>query len=149
MESWYFAYGSNLWIRQMQMRTGAVEHAVHPPRVARLENYQLVFEHLGGSGPAYANVLPGGEGVLGVIYRCSEADLERLDQYERGYDRQLVTVTDRQGESITAIVYVMRPHPATRAGRPNAEYLQRIVEGARHHGLPEDYIADIVARASS
>lgn len=148
MESWYFAYGSNLWARQMQMRTGAVEHALHPPRMARLENYHLVFEHLEGSGPAYANILPGGQGVWGVVYRCNEADLERLDRYERGYDRQQVVVIDQAGEVVSTLVYVMRPHPATRAGLPNAEYLQRIVQGAQQHGLPAEYIEGIVARAS-
>jgi gamma-glutamylcyclotransferase (GGCT)/AIG2-like uncharacterized protein YtfP len=148
MESWYFAYGSNLWPNQMRMRTGAVEHVLHPPRVARLENHHLVFEHLAGSGPAYANILPGGEGVLGVIYRCNEADLERLDRYERGYDRQHVVVTDQASEAISAIVYIMRPHPATRAGRPNADYLQRIVQGAQQHRLPAEYIEGIMTRAS-
>lgn len=149
MESWYFAYGSNLWVRQMQMRTGAVEHAVHPPRVARLEHFRLVFQHIEGAGPAYANILPGGEGVLGVVYRCSEADMQRLDRYERGYDRQSVTVTDLHGEAISPIVYVMRPHPATREGKPSAEYLKRIVEGARLHSLPAAYIEGIVAIAGA
>ena len=32
--------------------------------------------------------------------------------------------------------------------KPSAEYLDRIVNGARRHGLPEAYIHDVVAIAS-
>ncbi len=149
MESWYFAYGSNLWIEQMIERIGAIGQGDRRPKVAHLANHRLVFQHLDGGGPAFANILCPGDGVLGVVYRCSPAALEKLDHYEQGYERQPITVTDHQGEVIHAIAYVIRPTPGVQIGKPSAEYLQRILTGAKQHGLPEAYIAAVIARADT
>ena len=147
MASWYFAYGSNLWIEQMIERTGVIGQGKRRPKVAHLANHRLVFQHLEGGGPAFANILCPGDGVLGVVYRCSPAAMEKLDHYEQGYERQPITVTDHQGEVIHAIAYVMTPTPSVRLGPPDPEYLQRILTGAVQHGLPESYIAAIIAIA--
>ena len=149
MASWYFAYGSNLWIEQMIERTGVIGQGGRRPKVAHLANHRLVFQHLEGGGPAFANILCPGDGVLGVVYRCSPAALEKLDHYEQGYERQPITVTDQQGEVIHAIAYVIRPTPGVHIGKPSAEYLQRILTGAKQHGLPEVYIAAVIARADT
>src|SRR5947208_4766736 len=98
MYVWYFAYGSNLWKEQMIARTGVIAHPQFPPRIVRLETYRLVFQSLESGGPAYANILTPGDGVLGVLYRCSPANLERLDRFEQGYDRQPIKVSPLQGE---------------------------------------------------
>jgi cation transport regulator ChaC len=149
MESWYFAYGSNLWMDQMIERTGAIYHAERAPRIAHLANHRLVFQHLEKAGPAFANILSSGDGVVGVVYRCSPADFEKLDRYERGYERQTIMVTDVRGEVLPAAAYVLGPAQAFRFGKPTSGYLERIVTGARQHGLPEQYIASIVTIASS
>jgi cation transport regulator ChaC len=147
MESWYFAYGSNLWRDQMIARTGAIGAAEHPPRIARLANYRLVFQRLEKGGPAYANIVSPGDGVLGVVYRCRAADLEKLDDYERGYERRPIVVIDPSGEELPAAAYIVKPGPAIEIGPPSDEYLQKIVRGATQHGLAETYIAQIVAIA--
>lgn len=149
MESWYFAYASNLCMEQMVARTGAMGHAEHGARVVRLANYRLLFQQVDTEGPAFANIQSPGEGVIGVVYRCTPADLERLDHYEAGYQRQLLTVTDRHGEVLVAVAYVMRPASTSNSGQPLTEYLERIVTGARRHGLPDDYIGNLVRVASS
>ena len=109
MESWYFAYGSNLWMDQMIERTGAINHVEQAPRIAHLANHRLVFQHLEKAGPAFANILRSGDGVVGVVYRCSPADFEKLDRYERGYERQAMMVTDIRGEVFPAAAYVIGP----------------------------------------
>ena len=147
MDSWYFAYGSNLFAEQMIARTGSAGDPEHRPRIAHLADHRLVFQHLEHGGPAYANILSPGDGVIGVAYRCSEADLEKLDVFESGYERRPITVTDQQGEVLVAVVYIIRPAPSVGTGIPHAEYLERIVTGARQHGLPEHYISNIVAIA--
>jgi gamma-glutamylcyclotransferase len=149
MDTWYFAYGSNLWIDQMIARTGAIGHPDHPPRVVCLENHRLVFQPLEIGGSAYANILAPGDGVVGVAYRCSEADLEKLDRFEGGYDRQPVAVSDQHGDVLAAVAYVIKPALAITIGKPSAEYLKKIVTGARQHGLPEEYIRGVVAMANS
>ena len=148
MDSWYFAYGSNLWKDQMIARTGAIGRAEHVPRIAHLENYRLVFQRLTTAGAAFANIVIPGDGVLGVIYRCSPADLEKLDRYEGGYQRQPITVTDQYGEALSAIAYIIRSAQAANFIKPSAEYLKKIVTGARQHGLPEPYIQAVVAIAA-
>jgi gamma-glutamylcyclotransferase len=149
MSQWYFAYGSNLFVPQMLHRIGSTGDVDHPPRVVRLPGHRLIFQEVESDGPAYANIVIPGPGVLGVIYRFSEADFERLDTFETGYVRHGVSVVDMQGEPIEAIAYLVESRPGLREARPSAEYLARIVDGARHHGLPESYVNCIVAIAES
>jgi gamma-glutamylcyclotransferase (GGCT)/AIG2-like uncharacterized protein YtfP len=148
LESWYFAYGSNLSIEQMIARTGAIGHVDHHPRIARLANHRLAFQQLDEAEPAFANIVSPGDGVVGVLYRCSRTELESLDHYEQGYELRPVTVVDQQGETLAAVAYIIGPLPAVADGRPSAAYLKRIVTGARQHGLPEEYIASVVAIAA-
>lgn len=147
MGLWYFAYGSNLLKDQMMERTGAIGSVEHPPRIARLENHRLVFERLEDTGPAFANIRSPGDGVLGVVYRCSQAELERLDHFEQGYERQTIEVTDQQDEVLAAAAYIISPSQSAGFARPENEYLARIVAGARQHGLPESYVHQIIAIA--
>jgi gamma-glutamylcyclotransferase (GGCT)/AIG2-like uncharacterized protein YtfP len=148
MDSWYFAYGSNLLIDQMIERTGAIGRADQPPRIARLAYHRLVFQPCNVGGPAFANILCPGDGVLGIIYRCQAVDLDKLDTYEAGYERRRMTVVDLAGDSLEAVAYVMQLLPSATTGVPTAAYLDRIVRGARHHGFPEEYISQIISTAS-
>lgn len=147
MEVWYFAYGSNLLADQMIERTGAIGHAEHPPRIARLAGYRLVFQTLEECGPAFANIHCSDDEVHGVVYRCNPAQLNTLDVYESGYERLVISVSDPQGEVLEAVAYIVSPALPARFGRPSEEYLERIVSGARQHGLPEPYIGSVVAIA--
>ena len=124
-------------------RIGPLSDEGSPPRIARLDNYRLVFQHLDVTSAAYADIVTPGDGVIGVIYRCTAEQLNRLDAHEGGYDRQTVTVTDEQGESLTAVAYLMTPTSSLRPGKPTTAYLRKIVRGAREHHLPEDYIRQI------
>ena len=131
----------------MLERTGGIGDVEHPPRIARLENHRLVFEHVEEGGPAFANIRCPGDGVLGVVYRCSQAELARLDQFEGGYERQPISVTDQQGEVLAAVAYFVVPSGKVSFARPQDNYLARILAGARQHGLPESYISEIIAIA--
>src|SRR6202035_279355 len=106
MNEWYFAYGSNLWIDQMAARTGPIGQGDDRPRVALLPDHRLVFNMQGNDGQVYANLERPGEGVIGVIYCCSAAALDKLDAYESGYERRPVQVTDEGGISLEAVAYV-------------------------------------------
>jgi gamma-glutamylcyclotransferase len=147
MADWYFAYGSNLLTDQMKQRTDALNRAGPVPRVARLADHRVVFQRPGPDSAAYANIVSPGDGVLGVAYHFTPADFEKMDGYERGYDRRPVRVTDVNGEVFEVMVYVMRPESDPTSATPDPAYLQRIVSGARQHGLPEEYIGSIIAEA--
>jgi len=148
MSDWYFAYGSNLWIDQMVRRTGPVGQGEDQPRVVRLAGYRLTFNMLAENGYVYANIERAGTGVIGVIYRCGPETLNRLDDFEAGYDRLKLTVVDDLGASIEATAYIAKPERIAADGKPSDEYLKRILRGAREHGLPDDYINSIMAIAS-
>ena len=143
MSDWYFAYGSNLWTDQMAHRTGPIPQDENRPRRAALPHYRLIFNMRGEDGQVFANIQSPGKGVHGVVYRCSPEALTRLDGYERGYERRRVFVTAENGERLEAFTYVAEPPNVVDGRRPAAEYLRRIVTGARQHGLPESYIREI------
>ena len=149
MEAWYFAYGSNLSSSQLVARIGsAAGGAGQSPRLVRLADYRLVFQHPKLERPAYANIIPGGDGVLGVVYRFTQADFQSLDRYETGYERRTIIVQAADGEELPAEAYLMRTDDGAKFGRPDAAYLQRILDGAKQHGLPDDYLASIVQIAA-
>lgn len=143
MSEWYFAYGSNLWTDQMARRTGPIPTDEDRPRRATLPHYGLIFNMRGEDGQVFANIHSPGKGVHGVVYRCSPEVLTRLDGYERGYERRRVFVTAEEGERLEAFTYIAEPPNVAYGRRPAAEYLRRIVTGARQHGLPESYIQEI------
>jgi cation transport regulator ChaC len=147
MDHWYFAYGSNLLSEQMIARTGPICNGDERPRIARLPNYRLAFNMLGEDGQIYANIVTPGDGVLGVVYRCGSKSLEKLDGYERGYERQALAVIDDRGVKLRVVAYIARPESVTAEGRPSAAYLQKIMTGACQHGLPEEYLRTLEATA--
>lgn len=148
MEAWYFAYGSNLLVSQLVARIGSTSGgAGQSPRLARLADYRLVFQHPKQERPAFANIVSGGDGVLGVVYRFTAGDFQLLDRYETGYERQTIIVQAADGEQLPAETYIMHADDGAKFGRPDAPYLQRILDGAKEHGLPDDYLARIVTIA--
>ncbi len=93
---------------------------------------------------------PSGE-VWGVAYLCNSQAMKELDRYEGvatgHYQRLPVEVATRSGEPIQAVAYVAGAAFVVEGARPSDEYLRLILDGARHHGLPEDYIRSIEAEA--
>jgi cation transport regulator ChaC len=143
-ETWYFAYGSNLSVRRMESRT----RETHPWRLAYLEGYRLAFNQRDADGPIHANIVPQSDGVVwGVLYGCSRSALELLDEYEGvaegQYERQPVTVVTPDGTRVAAMAYIAGAGFVSAEGRPAAEYLAQVVDGARGHGLPDWYVRRI------
>ncbi len=146
---WYFAYGSNLWIDQKNDRTGAIRTGTNRPCVARLADYRLAFNKLSKNWKFAANILPRpGEEVIGVVYRCDQDTMKKMDSCELGYDRQSVMVLLDTGEAIISITYIADAKNVTSEGHPSVEYLQKILTGARQHGLPQEYIEKVKRLAS-
>ncbi|QLL06660.1 gamma-glutamylcyclotransferase [Mycobacterium vicinigordonae] len=127
----YFAYGSNLCVRQMAARCPEA----YDPRPATLDGHDWLINERG-----VATVAPsaGGE-VHGVLWRLSDDDLARLDSAEGvpvRYRRDELTVRLDRGAA-PAWVYI---DPRVTAGPPRPGYLPRIINGAVHHGLPQRWI---------
>jgi gamma-glutamylcyclotransferase len=92
-------------------------------------------------GSGKANVEPRvGEVVWGVLYTVRNADLQTLDYGEgQGYCRRNIPVRTTDGPT-EAWVYFARNPSLDPALRPYTWYQRFLIEGAREHGLPADYI---------
>ena len=140
---WYFAYGSNLdpgtFLGRRQLRPLASE-------VARLDDWALHFDIPIGPGErGCANVRPDpGALVWGVAYELTPEAFEHLDRTEgvpRLYRRVPVPLVRSSGEPLPAWTYhSARGDPAR---MPSRRYLGLLLTGARHHGLPADWVATL------
>jgi hypothetical protein len=141
---WYFGYASNMnraiFLERRGMRPLATCRA-------QLEGYRLCFNIPIGPGErGVANVEPAaGARVFGVLYLLTPEDCERLDRTEGvhlGVYRRIPIMAIADGEEeITAFTY--RSSRTDDGRKPSARYLRLIVEGARQHGLPLDYVRSL------
>lgn len=127
----YFAYGSNLCVRQMAQRC---PDAVNPRPATLADHDWLINER----GVATLEPLSGAR-VHGVVWQVSDRDLATLDSAEGvpvRYRRDRLTVHTDAGPA-SAWVYIDH---RTEPGPPRPGYLERIIDGALHHGLPARWI---------
>jgi gamma-glutamylcyclotransferase (GGCT)/AIG2-like uncharacterized protein YtfP len=131
----YFAYGSNLKEGRMRQRVSSARTEA----VAFLDHHRLVCNKRGRDGSAKANLArEPGHRVWGVLYRIERDHLSLLDGFEMGYERIEVEVCTAAGDACRASTY--RSDRITRDPIPFAWYRELILEGAREHGLPEEYL---------
>jgi gamma-glutamylcyclotransferase (GGCT)/AIG2-like uncharacterized protein YtfP len=134
--SLYFAYGSNLKLERMRARVPSARVLGR----GQLRNRRLSLDKRGRDGSGKANIpREAGACVWGVLYAIDPAHWEDLDRYEDGYARMAVEVVTDEGEATTADTYVARS--LTRQAVAFDWYKELVVEGAREHGLPSDYVA--------
>lgn len=127
----YFAYGSNLCAQQMAQRC---PDATNPQRATLADHDWLINER----GVATVEPLTGSE-VHGVVWQVSDRDLATLDSAEgvpARYRRDRLTVVTAGGPSSAWVYIDHRVEP----GPPRSGYLERVLDGARHHGLPHRWI---------
>ncbi len=134
----YFAYGSNLHMKQFHRRCPGSEVVGR----ARLPDYQLAFTRYSTKRKGgVADIVPEeGAEVWGALYDVDDAGMAALDEFEgvpRAYRREMVTVFDDAGVEREAHTYM-----ANRTGifAPSRNYLGLIVQGGREHELPEEYV---------
>lgn len=132
----YFAYGSNMDPRQMEFRCpGAI-----PVGTAVLDNFRFVINSQGVATIEEDEACK----VCGVVWDISVEHESTLDGYEgvwKGmYYKTTVPVLTPGGEKIEALVYI---NPLVETGPPREGYLEKIVYGAGHFRLPEEYIEEL------
>lgn len=140
----YFAYGSNINMKQMKLRCPSVQFRSK----AVLQGYRFAFplrSKRWGGGVA-GILIEKGEEVEGVVYELSEEDLERLDKFEgvdkERYYRKKVKVVLGDGSSIEAWTFF--PNSDKKSSfLPSKKYLETILEGAREHQLSKHFIENL------
>lgn len=127
----YFAYGSNLDVTQMARRCPDATD----PRPATLADHDWLINE---RGVATVEPLEGAQ-VHGVLWQVSDHDLAVLDSAEGvpvRYRRDRMTVQTDDGPEEAWVYVDHRVEP----GPPREGYLERIIEGAVHHGLPQRWL---------
>jgi gamma-glutamylcyclotransferase (GGCT)/AIG2-like uncharacterized protein YtfP len=122
----YFAYGSNLNLRDMRGRC----HDARADVPARLPDWRLTFRGVADIEPARGSV------VHGALWWVSARDVRCLDAYEGApthYRQRIVRVKTDPGPR-EAMTYVMASDAYR--GLPSAWYLGRVEEGFRDWDLP-------------
>lgn len=129
-ERLYFAYGSNINLNQMAFRCPAAT----PICPVTLEDYELTFR-----GGGVATVVPAeGKQVPGLLWELTpecECALDHYEGYPRLYDKEQVTVTDKNGMEFDVMVYVMTPQFSREVTVPSEYYYKGIMDGYRQNGM--------------
>jgi hypothetical protein len=139
---YYWAYGSNLSVKQMQKRCpGAVKVGALYVHYGRLR-FRGVADVIGSRKST--NVVPGG---LWLITAKHEAMLDRCEGvgFERGYSKMYLDYTDKNRVKHDCLFY-KKKHG--RGVMPPAQYyLDYIAEGYRDFGLEMAYLDEALAHS--
>ncbi len=137
----YFAYGSNLKTARLVARVPSAE----PVGLGWLLDYRWRCNKRGADGSAKANIEPcPGARVPGVLFAVDAAGFDTLDAYEGGYRRIEVEI-ERAGTRVAAQTYLSERTLGDE--RPTAAYRALMLDGAREHGLPASFVAQLVRLA--
>ena len=140
---YYFGYGSNL---RASFVTELIPSATLVMK-AYLPNYEVqwrAWSEAFGGGISSICETPG-EIVQGVIYQCTEKELEKLDYipgiYVPKYKRETFVVLGEDGEWHSVELYrlweLKGPFP------PSRPYVEGMLEGAKQIGVSPDYLEKI------
>lgn len=140
----YFAYGSNLYPERLRRRCPSVR----PIGTLRLDGWRLAFHkrsEVDGSGKCnLVDTSDPADVVHGAVYTLDPAEKPDLDAAEGlgvSYREHRVR-TEAYGE---VFFYLAEPAFIVDGMVPNTWYHRYVLEGARLHGLPDDYFAAIAA----
>jgi len=142
MSQQVFAFGSNMCSGRFRAYGVSPEG---PGRAAVLPGHHLLFNKKSTDDKSgKANVAAqAGSDVWGVLYTIPDADLDKLDRGEGGYRRVRSSLRLTDNTSTDAWVYVAKKPQNDPPLRPYTWYKRFLVEGAREHSLPADYIANL------
>ena len=141
-----FAYGSNMCTGRLRARVSSAM----PVAVARLSGYRFAFEKRSTDGSAKGNAAETGresDAVWGVVFDIDTAQKPALDDAEglgHGYGEKAITVTDKSSQSYECVMYYAQPSHIV-VDQPYDWYKRFVVDGARQHVLPPEYISQHLA----
>ena len=149
MTLFYFAFGSNMLTERLTRRCPSAR----PVGPAVMEDHALAFSKIGreGSGKATIFSQPGSE-VYGVLFKLDRRELPLLDAFEgkgSGYDRIDDCPVRPFGvlDPVPASTYMAPPAFCDPSLLPFDWYHALVLAGARQHGLPDHYVANLAAAA--
>ncbi len=134
----YFAYGSNMSLKQMKKR--CPQHKVVGQGILR--GFRWIINSRG-----FANVIQSADDcVIGVVYEISgsdEADLDKKEGVAKGsYNKKTLDLSINDAQT-PCLVYI---DTVEKEGSPGEEYVRRIEDGIKDAKLPPDYVARYMRR---
>lgn len=136
-----FAYGSNLCIERLLVRTPSARAVA----TGTLAGYELRWHKRSRDGSGKCDAFETGrseDAVWGAVYALAAADKRVLDEYEglgEDYFERSVAVAARGGDTVRAVAYVANPVWHDADARPYLWYKGFVTVGARQHALPAEY----------
>jgi len=132
----YFAFGSNLYKKQMKKRCKDSKYI----KCHKLKGYKLAFRYsYFGGGVADVEKKKNGT-VLGALYEISEKDEKKLDVYEdfpKVYIKKYFKFLGKK------VMFYYMPKK-TKQVMPSKRYLNLIIQGYKDCGYKNSYI--VIAR---
>ena len=144
-KKYYLAYGSNLNVRQMQMRCPGAK----PVGTAEIKDYRLLFK--GSKTGSYFTIEKAvGQTVPVGVWEVVDYHEHQLDRYEGFptfyYKKEFDVLVDdwkrKKRIKRKAFAYVM--HEDHLIGLPSMQYVRTCAEGYDDFGLDADYIVKAV-----
>jgi gamma-glutamylcyclotransferase len=140
---YYFAYGSNMCTGRLRARVPSARSVF----ITQLSCHTLKFHKRSQkdrSAKADAEYTGRESDVVwGVIFEIDAAQKQRLDEAEglgRGYEEKSISLKDCTGQTYEASMYFASQTYKDADLRPYSWYLRFVVEGAKQHALPPDYV---------
>jgi len=141
----YFAYGSNMYTARL------IKRKIHSKKIdnGKLVGYKLKFNKRSIDKSAKATIFKtckSQDVVLGVIFEISELDLPKLDNAEGvgyGYNKEWINVIDNKNNKHNVLVYIADESYIDNSLFPYLWYMKYIIEGAKEHNLPLEYIDEL------
>ena len=139
-----FSYGSNMSSARLRDRVPSARFVA----VAILPAHRLRFHKVSrdNSGKCDAEETENPDDrVYGVVYEIAneeKPDLDRKEGLGFGYDEKVVEVITEQGKLNILMYFATRVNSSL---KPYCWYKEHVLIGAREHGLPPEYIAQIEA----
>ncbi len=144
MAYWYFAFGSNLSMEQMENRVSKWQDS----KKAFLKYYKLTFNKFSNrwNGGVADIVKDSKEKTHGVIYSISKEQLDIMDGFEVGYKQIPITV-ECENKSLQAITYTVinkdKFYP------PSEKYIRTILGGLVNHDFTKEIISEVETKIYS
>lgn len=136
----YFAYGSNMFNRRLQLRVPSAK----PVSKALLTGYEIQFHKKSNAdGSAKCSILENeGSEVYGIVFEIDSDEKKLLDRVEgvgTGYEIKQLKI-NLPSKTIKAFAYVATESHIDDSLRPFRWYKRLVLAGAEQHQLPEFYI---------
>ena len=142
----YFAYGSNMCTGRLRRRVPSATFVSIAKLVAHSFRLHKRSTDGSGKGDAFETGNPL-DNVWGVIFNIDERQKPTLDEAEglgAGYEEKMASVLDEDGQEHRVILYFAEPSSIDNTLRPYSWYKRFVVDGARQHTLPNEYV-DVIA----